>query len=68
MEITTTFVNDNDHGFNEHQRAEDIDHMIMAVTERARRLSQETDPVHSAVIMPERSSAEESKYVHTDTG
>lgn len=68
MERMSTFASGNDHDVNELPRVEDIDHVIMKVTEGARRLSEESEHVDDDIISPERRGAEYRSYLRSVEG
>lgn len=65
MELTSTFACANDHVFNDRQWVEGIDHLIMTVTEVARWLSQDSEPVDGEIISPEWIGADEMSSVRS---
>lgn len=68
MERTPTFASDNGHGVNESQRFDDVDNMIIKVTEVAPQLSQESDHPNNDVITRERRDTDERSSVRTAVG
>lgn len=64
MDRTSKFPGNDDHRLNEGQRVEDIDLVIMTVSDVTWRLSKDSDQVVHDVITPERWGAYDRSSVH----